>query len=256
MAGKKHNSIMMENTRQNILDKYFEIRSESLGSVDQGKTQRHFNNVVKWNYKSWFQKDYSSLLEIGCYLGYTLKAIQELDQFQVIEAIEISESAASLAINNTGLNTIYCEDAFSFLPMHPEKYDVIIMKAVLEHIPKDQTGKLLELIYLSLRKGGVALISVPNMDWIGAGHERYMDFTHEIGYTLESLQNVVGMYFDTVEVKTMKYDFVINLTSFIRIRLLQPVVKFFIKVILIILGQGVYRKTIFERSIMAIGKRE
>jgi len=247
---------MTENTRQNILNKYFEVRSESLGSEDQGKTQRHTNNVVKWNYKPWFKKDYSSLLEIGCYLGYTLKAIQELDLFQVIEALEISESATRLAINNTGLNSIYGEDAFNFLPMNQDKYDVIIMKAVLEHIPKDQTGKLLESIYNSLRKGGVALISVPNMDWIGAGHERYMDFTHETGFTLESLQNVVGIYFDGVEVKTMKYDFVVNLTSFIRIKLFQPVVKMIIKAVLKTLGQGVYRKSIFERSILAIGKKD
>lgn len=246
---------MTENTRQNILNKYFEVRSESLGSEDQGKIQRHTNNVVKWNYKPWFHEDYSSLLEIGCYMGYTLKAIQELDLFQAVEALEISESAARLAINNTGLNSIYCEDAFSFLPRNRDKYDVIIMKAVLEHIPKDQTGRLLESMYNSLRKGGVALISVPNMDWIGASHERYMDFTHETGYTLESLQNVVGMYFDAVEVKTMKYDFVVNLASFIRIKLFQPVVKILVKAVLRTIGQGVYRKSIFERSILAIGRK-
>jgi 2-polyprenyl-3-methyl-5-hydroxy-6-metoxy-1,4-benzoquinol methylase len=255
MAGKKYYSIMTENTRQNILNKYFEFRSESLGFQDERKIQKLFNNVVKWNYKSWFKKDYTSLLEIGCYLGYTLKAIQELGLFQVIEAIEISESATQLAIRNTGLKSIYCEDAFEFLPRNQDKYDVIIMKAVLEHIPIEKTGRLLELMYNSLRKGGVVLISVPNMDWIGASHERYMDFTHETGYTLESLHNVVSMCFDSVEVKTMKYDFVVNVTSFIRIKLFQPVVKILVKAVLITLGQGAYRKTIYERSILAIGRK-
>jgi len=246
---------MTENTRQHILNEYFETRSESLKAQDERKIQRHFNNVVKWNYKYWFKKDYTSLLEIGCYLGYTLKAIQELNLFQIIEAIEISEPAAHLARGNTGLKSIYCEDAFEFLPRNRDKYDVIIMKAVLEHIPKDQTGKLLEIMYNSLRKGGLVLISVPNMDWIGASHERYTDFTHETGFTLESLHNVVSMYFDAVEVKTMKYDFVVNVTSFIRIKLFQPVVKILVKAVLTTLGQGVYRKTIYERSILAIGRK-
>ena len=246
---------MTENTRQNILINYFEFRSESLSFKDEDKIQRHFTNVVKWNYLPHFSKNYSSMLEIGCYLGYTLKSIQDLNCFDHIEAIEISESVARLAIKNTGLNSIYCENAFDFLPKNQNKYDVIIMKAVLEHIPKDHIGQLLELIYKSLKNGGIALISVPNMDWLGANHERYMDFTHEIGFTVESLHDVMSMYFDDIKVKTMKYDFAVDFSSYIRIKILQPIVKLIVKTFLIILGQGAYRKTIYERSIIAMGKK-
>jgi 2-polyprenyl-3-methyl-5-hydroxy-6-metoxy-1,4-benzoquinol methylase len=246
---------MSENTRKNILKNYFEFRSESIEFKDNEKVQKHFTNVVKWNYLPWFSKDYSSLLEIGCYLGYTLKSIQNLGLFKEIEAIEISESATKLAKENTGLKSIYTADAFTFLPSNKNKYDVIIMKAVLEHIPKDQIGDLLQKIYNSLKKGGVALISVPNMDWFGASHERYMDFTHEIGFTIESLHDIMSMYFDDVKVKTMKYDYIYGFFSFVRIKILQPIVKLLVKTFLIIMGQGAFRKTIYERSIIGIGRK-
>jgi len=237
------------------LNKYFEFRSDSLSFQDDKKIQRHFDNVVKWNYQAHFNESHSSMLEIGCYLGYTLISIQQLECFNRIEAIEISETAANLAIKKTGLESIYCDDAFNFLPQKENKYDVIIMKAVLEHIPKDKIGELLKLIYNSMKNDGIALISVPNMDWIGANHERYMDFTHEIGFTVESLKDIMNIYFDDAKVRTMKYDFVNGLMSYTRIKILQPIVKLMVKTVLIILGQGAYRKTMYERSILAIGKK-
>ena len=51
-----------------------------------------------------------------------------------------------------------------------------------------------------LCRRGVAIIQVPNMDWILSNHERYMDFTHEIGYTRESLADIFRLYFMKVDV--------------------------------------------------------
>ena len=43
--------------------------------------------------------------------------------------------------------------------------------------------------------GGIAIIDVPNMDWFWNGHERYMDFTHEVGFTPESLEQICNKVF-------------------------------------------------------------
>ena len=66
----------------------------------------------------------------------------------------------------------------------------------MEHIEKNRILEFLELVNNSLIEGGIALIEVPNMDWIWASHERYMDFTHEVGFTKESLRQIMRNFFD------------------------------------------------------------
>ena len=239
--------------KSELLNNYYKYRSESADTKDEKKLQRHYDNIVKYNYLPYFKESYSDILEIGCYLGYTLHTIKKLNKFKKIEGIELSDSAVKLAKKYTEIEDVFCENVFDFLPKKESIYDVIIMKAVLEHIDKKQIGNLLKLIYLALKPGGVALISVPNMDWISAMHERYMDFTHEVGFTSESLKDVMSINFDRISVKTMKYDFIYCFGYYIRIKLLQPIVKLLVKSVLIILGQGAYRKTSFERSLLSIG---
>lgn len=246
----------MSDIRNEILDKYYEYRSRSVGMDDKSKLQRHYDHVVKHNYVPYIKKDYKNILEIGCYTGFTLRTLKELNLFKRIEGLELSGSAADIAKKYTGLAEIYMEDAFQYLPKNKSTFDVIVMKAVLEHIKKEKTGILLNLIYQSLKPGGVALISVPNMDWISSMHERYMDFTHETGFTTESLQDIMSMHFDTTHIKPMKYDFIYGVGGFLRIKLFQPVVKFFIKSIFKMLGQGAYRKTMFDRSLLAVGWKQ
>ncbi len=44
------------------------------------------------------------------------------------------------------------------------------------------------------------MIDVPNMDWIWASHVRYMDFTHECGFTEESLIEVLKPQFQNIQI--------------------------------------------------------
>lgn len=78
-------------------------------------------------------------------------------------------------------------------------YDVIISRAVLEHIKKEDVFKFIENMKMHLKDNGLLIVDVPNMDWLYAQHERYMDFTHEGGFTKESLEEVIGMFFDKYE---------------------------------------------------------
>lgn len=216
------------------------------------KKQEHFDNIVKYNYLSYFKESYEDILEIGCSVGYTLNSIKRLNKFKNIEGVDISDPAVKMAKKYTGIKSIHCIDVFDFLTINNLKYDVIIMKAVLEHIPKEKTGTILALIYNALKPNGLALISVPNMGWVSATYERYMNIEHETGFTIESLRDVVSAIFDQVMVKTLKNDFIHGPASYIRIKLLQPLIKLFIRIILITLGQGANRKTMFDRGLLSI----
>ena len=62
-----------------------------------------------------------------------------------------------------------------------------MMTQVLEHMPKDKHVSYLQTLYTHLNKGGVILITVPNIGNPMAIYERYYDYTHETAFTDHSL---------------------------------------------------------------------
>lgn len=67
------------------------------------------------------------------------------------------------------------------------------MNGVLEHIPKKVIVKALELVHKSLRKGGIFIVKVPNMANPFGLYSRYIDITHETGFTEYSLYEVLNV---------------------------------------------------------------
>jgi len=246
----------MSHLKSNIFHNYLTVRGNNIDNASDKVEQNRFDQIVTENYLSFIENNANSLLEIGCYKGYTIKAIKKYTPIQNIEGIELSNDAVEYAKKYSGINSIYQADAFDFLKQKENSYDVIIMKAVLEHINKDRIGELLGLINNALTEQGVVIIAVPNMDWIMANHERYMDFTHEVGFTIESLYDVMHHYFNNIKVMPMKYDFILNTKSFIRIKLFKPISVLFIKFLYKSIGQGAFVETLFDRAIMSVGKKQ
>ena len=166
-------------TQEKILDRYKEIRGDFIDTKDEKLRQEFFDNLLKYNYLKHINPYISGkILEIGCNKGYMLKALQDLG-FKNLHGIDLSNSDLSIAKNRTGLDMLKQENAFDNLKYN--KYDLILCKDVMEHIQKDKQEEFVKEIYNSLNIGGMAIIQVPNMDWMMSNHERYMDFTHEVG---------------------------------------------------------------------------
>lgn len=141
----------------------------------------------------------AEVLEIGCNKGFLLRVLHE-EGFSHLHGIDLAQAELEEAEQLVPAADLRYADAHEYLSQMPASFDVIIMKAVLEHVHKDAVVPLLRDIARGLKPGGVALVDVPNMDWLFAGHERYMDFTHEVGFTQESLRQVTGLAFGSVEV--------------------------------------------------------
>jgi 2-polyprenyl-3-methyl-5-hydroxy-6-metoxy-1,4-benzoquinol methylase len=141
----------------------------------------------------------AAVLDIGCNRGYLLAALASIG-FRHLVGIDLSPADVARARMIVPTAEVVCVDAFDYLSNHVNRFDIVIMKAVLEHTPKQETIPLLEKIEQALKPGGMALIDVPNMDWLFAQHERYMDFTHEVGFTSESLRQVMTNVFSNVTV--------------------------------------------------------
>ena len=146
-------------------------------------------------------------------------------------------------------------NAFDYLDENVEKFDVIILKAVLEHIQKDQVIPLIDRIKSSLKPAGMVIIDVPNMDWLFAQHERYMDFTHEVGFTRESLAQVMRQVFSSVYIEKGKPVMGSGLKSRFELRL-RAILVLFLNLVFRLIGEGASDTWWDSRSIIGIAKND
>lgn len=172
----------------------YDRRSERLDG-DETQKQRWFYAHVASSYLPHLPSPRDSrILEIGCNRGYLLKALQA-EGYASLTGIDLNESDLAVAQQRTGLTTLRCVDAVEYLHECDVRFDAIILKAVLEHVSRDDLDALLGAVARAVAADGVVLCEVPNMDWYAAAHERYMDLTHRNGYTQESLDQLMHMYF-------------------------------------------------------------
>ncbi|MBF0536644.1 MAG: class I SAM-dependent methyltransferase [Nitrospirae bacterium] len=102
----------------------------------------------------------SSLLDVGCGTGWIAKIWKE-HGFDVV-GLEPSSSRGDVARQRYGIKII--PDRIENLGIE-KKYDVIVMRHVIEHFrePYEVLVKLRSL----LREGGIIIITVPNIDCVG-----------------------------------------------------------------------------------------
>lgn len=73
-----------------------------------------------------------------------------------------------------------------------QKYDLIFLLQVFEHIPRDQYISLMRTLVDQLKKDGKIIIMVPNGGNPLGLLERYHDLQHENAYTVDSLMELTN----------------------------------------------------------------
>ena len=127
-----------------------------------------------------------SILELGCGIGNILK------QNKFMNYVGVDDSSEQLKICRKFVtNNILQADILKFLRNTDKHFDMVIMFDLIEHIKKENIIELLNLIFKVLNSGGEILIRTPNMASFPGLNLRYDDFTHEIGFTKESLQQIL-----------------------------------------------------------------
>ena len=191
----------MEDYSSKLFENYRETHGDN--SINLQVAFKHFGLYYDCYYKKHIEKydKEARILEIGCNAGYMLE-VMESRGYSNIVGIDLSPEDVEFAKQRLRANCeVICIDAFEYLSQNINKFDIIYTRAVMEHIAKEKIFDFLKLVNNALTQDGVALIEVPNMDWIWASHERYMDFTHEIGFTKQSLRQVMRNFFDNVSVE-------------------------------------------------------
>jgi len=121
-------------------------------------------------------KENSKVCEVGCAEAGTLKAF--LDQGHSCVGIELSESRLLLAKENLkaeekeGRAHLFNKNIFDtdLLEVLPYKFDLIILKDVIEHLP-DKT-KVLQVLKACLNPGGVVFFAFPPWWMPFGGHQQ------------------------------------------------------------------------------------
>jgi 2-polyprenyl-3-methyl-5-hydroxy-6-metoxy-1,4-benzoquinol methylase len=187
--------------RQRLFAAYHETHVKYLEGDEQTKLLwfRRYAEKHYLPYITHYGRATATVLDIGCNRGYLLAALATMG-FQRLYGIDLSPADVARARIIAPQAAIDCIDAFAYLAERQSSFDIILIKAVLEHIPKQEVIPLLEHIEHALKPGGLVMVDVPNMDWLFAPHERYMDFTHEVGFTRESLRQVMANVFFEVTV--------------------------------------------------------
>lgn len=125
------------------------------------------------------------VLDVGCGMGFALAALRQRG-FSRLEGIELDPAQAAAA-QGRGFQVEVVGDAAVWLQARPERYDVVLLLDVLEHVPRDAQFDLLAAIHRSLTLGGRLICSVPNANSTLGARQRYMDWTHHTSFTEHSL---------------------------------------------------------------------
>jgi len=235
------------NYRDKFYSKYVSTQTSQLyGEASLNDIKKQF--VVWKNYFGRFlSKDKNiKILDFGCGNGGFVYWLQQIG-YQDAEGVDISEEQVKFA-EKLGIKNIYCVEDIGAT----DRYDVIFMKDVLEHFTKDEALVLLEKVYKALKIGGLLVVQVPNAGNLLSGRLRYGDFTHEISFTKESIQQVLLVSdFKNISVFGTR-PVVHGLKSFIRL-ILWGIIELGLRIYLLI--ETGSSKAIFTQNIIAVANK-
>jgi len=141
----------------------------------------------------------ATILDLGAGRGEFLKLLKNSGYVNA-RGIDLGESNVTWCRDH-GLDVTHAEIA-EYLRTHDETYDALVLSDVVEHFPLDTLQATLALFLARLKPGGVLIMKTINMaNPLLAAHNRYVDITHTIGWTEESMRQILGeVGFDPVRV--------------------------------------------------------
>lgn len=142
------------------------------------------------------------ILDVGCGTGFLLHALR-CAGYGNCQGVDVDRSQVEVAKSRSlPVDQVAADSVGAWLLERPGLFDVIFLMDVLEHVPKAGQIGLLRAIYRALRPGGRLICQVPNAMWPLACVNRYVDWTHECLFTLESLSFVLeGAGFQVQQVR-------------------------------------------------------
>ncbi|NND81362.1 MAG: methyltransferase domain-containing protein [Gammaproteobacteria bacterium] len=165
---------------------YSETISRSLKSNPHRDNLDYLDRLYE-HYLPYFPEDKNAkILDMGCGGGLFLKFCL-LHGYQNISGLDSDPSLVADITEWIDVDVI-TQDFHEHLGEVENTYDAIFMNNVIEHIKKDDLVLLLGEIKRALKPGGVFMATTGNIENPMNLGLFLRDFTHEIGFTLNSLR--------------------------------------------------------------------
>lgn len=132
----------------------------------------------------------AKILDIGCGTGDFLAYVQK-KRYKNFLGVDISKEQINFCKQHITQNVKLIDTLGEFLKKNKNSFDFILMNDIIEHIEKEQVIDTLSLVLASLKKNGVVVIRTVNLKNRWGMAVRYMDFTHTVGFTEESIKQVM-----------------------------------------------------------------
>ncbi len=213
------------------------------------------NRYFKKNYLKYMPKDKNiSILDLGCGMGQFLNFCWNQGYKNCIGIDVSSENVDFVKKQRWNNIKVYCSSITDFLDNKEQCFDVVVLNDVIEHLTKEEIFDVMDAVRKALRRDGVFFIKTPNManpyvSTVG----RYIDITHEIGFTEKSIRQVL---------KATGYNkiHIVGTDIYILNPIISTLAKVFSKIINIFLFilSALYGRTsikIFEKDILAIAHK-
>jgi 2-polyprenyl-3-methyl-5-hydroxy-6-metoxy-1,4-benzoquinol methylase len=187
----------MSATHEGLFDRYY---STALSVTNEAPSDRLIRNYDR-NYSDVLPANRDArILDLGCGMGHLLYYLSRKG-YELASGIDVSPELAEYAAR-AGLRVEHSEDPVEVLRSRPGQYDLIFMKDVIEHLPRDVVVPTVRAILDALKPGGRAVIETENGVTPSGIYVFAKDFTHQTLFTEESLAQAIRIAgFQRVEVR-------------------------------------------------------
>ena len=143
-------------------------------------------------YKFFFPHNKNSrILDLGCGAGEFV-AFLHAHGFSNTVGIDMSQEQVALA-KKLQIQNIVEGDANTYLAEHPNTFDVIVARDLLEHFAEEEVVTLVQKLAEALTPQGYVLLQTANAANPLWGRVRYGDLTHSMAFTTQSMTQLLGV---------------------------------------------------------------
>ncbi len=129
------------------------------------------------------------ILDIGSGGGGFLLAAHRAG-YTAVAGVDVSSQQVECC-RRLGFSDVECVSGVEYLSRPGPRFAAIVMADVLEHLTKAEALAIPRLAFDRLLPGGRFIVRVPNLSNPMNLRTRYADLTHEVGFTLESLAQLL-----------------------------------------------------------------